>query len=139
MSNDMTEFKGKFMRLLELRETRDTDKAVSKKSEAAYREYEAELWAELADAGIKGTLKFEFGDLGTASFVSRSTTYGTIVDKKTAIAALKAIGESEAINEESIREGRLNSLVRDYLETGKELPDGVDHYERKGISISRKA
>lgn len=124
---------------MELRETRDFDKKKYDTSKAAYREYESELFEELRELGIRGTLTFDFGgDLGTAAFVSRATTYGTIVDKRTAIEALKREGHTEAIMEEAIREGRLNELVRTYHETGKELPEGVDFYERKIISISRK-
>lgn len=135
---DTAEFKAKFQRLLELREARDVDKSKSKKSEAAYREYESELWEELSESGISGSLKFDFGDMGNAAFVSRSTIYGSVVDKKAAIASLKKLGLGDAINDEAIREGRLNEIVRDYMETGQELPDGVSFYPRKGISISRK-
>lgn len=136
--SDSTAFKAKFARLLELREQRDIDKQAAKKSEAVYRECEAELWQELADAGIRGTLKFDFGELGSASFVSRATTYGKVSDKQTAIESLKALGLFDTINEESIREGRLNELVRTMEETHQEFPDGIGSYQRKGISISRK-
>lgn len=133
------EFKAKFQRLVELRETRDIDKAAAKRSEAAYRESEAELFAELQDAGIRGRLEFDFGpELGTVKFQRRSTPYGRIIDKAAAVEAFKKLGKHEIIYEESIREGRLNEFVRDTLETHGELPTGVDFYHREGISISRK-
>ena len=136
--SDISQFKSRFQRLLELRETRDIDKQKSKTSEKEYREYEAELFEELRELGVKGTIKFDFGDLGTASFVSRSTMYGKLVDKDAAITALKAAGYGDVIFAEAVREGRLNELVRDLMESKTELPEGVDFYERKGISISRK-
>lgn len=137
--SDIADFKSRFQRLLELRERRDIEKKASKKSEKEYREYEAALWEELFEMGVRGTIKFDFGgDLGEASFVSRATTYGKIIDAEVAMAALKAAGHGDVIYSEAVREGRLNELVRDLLESKQELPEGVDMYQRKGISISRK-
>jgi hypothetical protein len=137
--SDISEFKSRFQRLLELREARDIDKKKATTSEKAYREYEAELWEELSELGVKGTISFDFGgDLGTAKFVSRATTYGKIIDSEAALRALKAAGYGDVIYSEAVREGRLNELVRDLLESKTELPEGVDFYTRKGISISRK-
>lgn len=136
--SDLDDFKSRFQRLLELRETRDIDKSKSKRSEKAYREYEAELFEAIKEAGIKGRLSFDFGgDLGTAKFQLRATTYGKIIDKASAIAALKAEGLDDLIYEEAVRERRLNELVRDRIESKSDLPDGVDWYDRRMISISR--
>lgn len=135
---DLDDFKARFQRLLELREERDIDKTKSKRSERAYRNYEAELFQEIKDAGIKGRLSFDFGGtLGTARFQLRSTTYGKLEDKAAAIAALKAEGLGELIYEEAVRERRLNELVRDRIEAKADLPEGVGWYDRRGISISR--
>lgn len=135
----INEFKAHFQRLLELREQRDIDKKTAKKSERLYRDAEAELFQELEEAGVKGRQTFDFGgDLGTAKFQARSTNYGRIIDREVALAALEAEGLDEVIYERSIRDKRLNELVRDRLESGSELPDGVDFYSRQGISISRK-
>jgi hypothetical protein len=137
--SDTADFKAKFQRLLELREARDIDKAKSKKSEAEYREAEAELFAELEEAGIRGRLEFDFGgDLGVAKFQRRSTIYGRIVNKQAALESLKAMGLDDVIYEEAVREGRLNEKVREWLETKAEIPEGIDYYPREGISISRK-
>src|SRR5947209_10914589 len=139
MATDINEFKARFQRLLELREQRDIDKQKASKSEREYRDAEAELYQAIEEAGIRGRLKFDFGgDLGTASFQTRSTNYGRVIDKDAAIAALKAEGLDEVVFSEAIREKRLNELVRDRLESRADLPDGVDFYSRKGISISRK-
>jgi hypothetical protein len=139
VSDVTAELKSKFQRLLELRETRDIDKARAKKSEEAYREAELELYEELKDSGMRGRIGFDFGgDLGRASFNLRTTHYGRIVDKEAALKSLKASGDYDVIYTDSIREGRLNSLVNTRLETRKDLPDGVDFYTKRGITISRK-
>jgi hypothetical protein len=135
----MSAFKAPFQRFLELREQRDIDKQALAKSEAKYREAESELLQQIEDAGIKGRLTFDFGgDLGKASFQLRATNYGRVVDKDAALEALKAEGLDDVIYTEAIREKRVNELVRDRLESQSELPDGIDFYTRKGISISRK-
>lgn len=137
--SDMDEFKSSFQRLAELRTQRDADKKAASVSEAAYREKEAELYAELEEAGIRGRLEFDFGgDLGTIKFQRRSTIYGRVLNKEDALQALKKMGLNDVIYSEAVNQGRLNERVRDWLETGTELPEGLDFYTRDAISISRK-
>lgn len=137
--SDMDEFKASFRRLAELRQARDKDKKAAEKSEKTYREKEAELFAELEEAGIRGRLTFDFGgDLGTYKFQRRTTVYGRVLDKATALASLKKAGLDDVIYSESVNQGRLNEKVRDWLESGEQIPDGLDFYPRNAISISTK-
>lgn len=137
--SDMDEFKASFQRLAELRQSRDRDKKAAEKSEKAYREKEAELYAELEEAGIRGRLTFDFGgDLGTYKFQRRATIYGRVLDKKTALEALKKLGLSDMVYSEAVNQGRLNEKVRDWLEAGETIPEGLDFYTREAISISTK-
>lgn len=138
--SDLDQFKARFRQLLELRVQSDIDKVTADKSSKEYREYEAELWEEVKEAGIQGSLTFDFGaDLGKCRFTARQPTiYGRVLDKDTAIAALRAEGLDDVIYESAVREGRLNELVRDRMESGDSLPDGVDYYDRKGITITRR-
>lgn len=137
-ATEMTDLKAKFRNLLELRVQRDEDKAAADASSRAYREAESELYTEMEDAGMRGRITFDFGgDLGKAGFQLRRTTYGRVLDNETAIAALEAEGLSDVIYDKAVREGRLNELVRDRLEARDKLPDGIDFYDRKGLSISR--
>lgn len=125
------EFASKFNHLAELRKKADEDKAAADASKEALSEYQAELYEELEEAGIRGRHTFKFG-----KFQRASTTYGQVLDKKTAIESLKKLGYADAIIEESIAKGRLNEIVRDLLEAGKPLPDGIGSYEQKRIQIS---
>lgn len=141
MSDDTTttDFKAKFQRLVELREERDMTKTAAKNAEKAYREYEAELFAETEEAGMEGRFGWDFGsDLGTAKFNRRRTFYGRVLDKESALKALREAGILDTIIEDHIREGRLNELVRDRLESGQDMPEGIDWYAREGITISRR-
>lgn len=137
--SDLAALESKFRRLAELRETRDIDKQTAESSEAAYREYEAELLEAIDESALRGTVEFDFGaDLGIIRFQPRRTIYGKIIDKNAALDAF----EEEAIVDEmtapKIEARRLNEYVRDRIESGQELPDGVGYYEKRYVTISRK-
>lgn len=137
--SDLARLESKFRRLAELREQRDFDKQAAERSEAEYREYEAELLETIDESALRGSVEFDFGgELGTIRFQPRRTIYGRIVDKNAAMEAF----ENEAIIEEmtapKIEAKRLNEYVRDRLEHDGNLPPGVDYYERKYVTISRK-
>jgi hypothetical protein len=129
----------KFRRLAELREERDTDKAALKASENAYREYESELLETVAESSLRGSVEFDFGgDLGVIRFQPRATIYGKVVDQHAALDALDEEMLREEMTKEAIEARRLNEYVRDKLERGEELPEGIGYYERKFFTISHK-
>ncbi len=137
--SDLARLESKFRRLAELREQRDFDKQTAERSESEYREYEAELLGDIDESALRGSVEFDFGgELGTIRFQPRRTLYGKIVDKNAAMEAF----EEEAIIEEmtapKIEAKRLNEYVRDRMENGGNLPPGVDYYERRYVTISRK-
>lgn len=137
--SDLAGLESKFRRLAELREQRDIDKKASEASEKNYREYEAELFESIEDSALRGTVEFDFGgDLGVIRFQPRRTIYGRVIDK---MAALESF-ENEALVDEmtapKIEARRLNEYVRDRLENHQALPDGIDYYERRFFTISRK-
>lgn len=138
--SDLANFESKFRRLAELREQRDIDKAALKNSESAYREYESELLETVADSSLRGSVEFDFGgDLGVIRFQPRGTIYGKVVDKAAALDSLDEAMLREEMTSEAIEARRLNELVRDYLERGEELPEGIGFYERKFFTITHKA
>lgn len=137
---ELAQLESKFRRLAELREDRDIAKKTAETAEGEYREYEAELFVAIEDSSLRGTVEFDFGgDLGIIRFQPRSTIYGRVIDKNAALDAF----ENEALVDEmvapKIEARRLNEYVRDRLESGQELPDGVGYYERKFFTISRKS
>lgn len=137
--SELAALEGKFRRLAELRETRDFDKKTAEVSEEAYREYEAALLATIEESSLKGSVEFDFGgDLGTIRFTPRSTIYGRIVDKNAALEAFEAEAIGEEMTSPKIEARRLNEYVRERLESGEELPDGVGFYEKRFLTISRK-
>ena len=129
----------RFIRLVELREQRDFDKAQFERSEREYREYEKELFSEVDESPLEGTIKMDLGpEHGTVSFRLNRTVYGRIIDQDTALEAFEDEAITEELTKPGIQKRRLNELVRERLENGVKLPEGIDYYENRGITISRK-
>lgn len=136
---DLLALESRFRRLAELREQRDIDKEALKASEAAYREYEAALLEEVKDSSLRGSVEFDFGEeLGVIRFQPRKTIYGKVIDKQAALKAFEDLMLDDEMTGTSFESRRLNEFVRDAVESGKELPEGVGSYERAFFTISRK-
>jgi hypothetical protein len=137
--SDLSALESKFRRLAELREQRDIDKKAAENSESEYRAYEAELFETIEESALRGTVEFDFGgDLGLIRFQPRRTIYGRVIDKAAALEALEAEALVEEMTAPKIEARRLNELVRDRMESNQELPEGIDYYERRFFTISRK-
>lgn len=129
----------KFRRLAEVRQQRDIDKATAERSEREYREYEANLFEQIEDSSLRGTVEFDFGgDLGIIRFQPRRTIYGRIVDKNAALDAFEQEALLDEMSSPKVEARRLNEYVRDRLENGQSLPAGVDYYEKRFFTISKK-
>lgn len=129
----------KFRRLAEKREDRDIAKSAYEKRERDYREYEAELFEQIEDSALRGTVEFDFGgDLGVIRFQPRRTIYGRIIDKNAALDAFENEAIADEMSSPKIEARRLNEYVRDRLENNQNLPTGVDFYIKQYFTISRK-
>lgn len=137
--SDLVALESKFRRLAELRETRDIDKQAAEHSEGAYREYEAELFEQIEGSALRGTVEFDFGDLGVIRFQPRQTIYGRVIDKMAALDSLEGEDLIEEMTAPKIEARRLNEYVRGRLENGQPLPDGIDYYTRSYFTISKKS
>lgn len=128
-----------FRRLVELREKRDEDKAAADASEEEYREYEADLFERMLNSPVKGTRRIDLGEpFGVVVFTPRETKYGRILDLDKALDYFDSRAMSDEMTKPGISKRKLNELVRELLEQGKPLPDGVDWYANRGITISKK-
>lgn len=137
--SDLSALESKFRRLAELRQERDIDKKSAENSERAYREYEAELFEQIEGSALRGTVEFDFGDeLGVIRFQPRQTIYGRVIDKMAALDSLQDEDLVEEMTAPKIEARRLNEYVRERLENGQKLPDGIDYYTRQYFTISKK-
>jgi hypothetical protein len=129
----------KFRRLVELRDDRDEKKTAYDSAEEDYREYEAELYEWMKQSPIKGSRRIDLGEgMGVIVFTPRETYYGRILDKDKALKWFKERRMLPELTRSEIAKRKLNEIVRDRLESGSPMPDGVDFTANRGITISRK-
>jgi hypothetical protein len=129
--------KNKLRQLAEDRRARDQADLAKKAAERQYRQTEAEIIAMLEESGQKGRITFNFGgELGTISFQKKSTIYGRVLDRNQALDVFEERAMVDEMTEPKISDRRLNEFVRNELEQGNDLPDGIDYHERKFVSIS---
>lgn len=128
----------KLRRYFELRDRRDETKTAAENAEKEYREYEQEIWQELAESPLEGAIRVNLGeDIGTITFTPKETPFGRIIDKEKAMQAFEEMGRKEELIAGTIQKGRLNEYVRECLENGNSLPEGVDFYTQRRVSISQ--
>lgn len=137
--SDEEQIASKFRRLVELRTNRDERKTAAEVSEKEYRDYESDLFEEIQSGPMQGTRRIDLGEpFGLVAFTPRETTFGRIIDSEAAVEYFEEHGQTEEMTKPQIGKGKLNERVRELLEQGKPLPDGVDFYVNRGITISRK-
>lgn len=91
---------------------------------------EAALFAQMRDRGLL-TLRTDSG-----TFTCKETIYGNIND----IDAFAKWADAQGLSDEFLKlapeKRRINELVRDLLQSGEELPEGVNWYPKEYIGIS---
>ena len=104
---------------------------------ADYRAAEEGILQRMEELGLK-TFTVELPGVGEVRFTRRKpTVYGRIVDPDAAYAALESQGRADEMFAPKVQASRLNELVRESLEQGMPLPEGVDFYEKAGVTVSR--
>jgi hypothetical protein len=133
------EAKGKLRRLMEAREKRDEAKKAAEESEKDYREIEAEVYDDLEESGLTGTVKIDLGQpWGVVSFNTRETYFGRIIDADEALDYFDQRAMTEEVSAPKFVMKRINEEVRDRIEQGLKMPPGIDYFARRGVTITRQ-
>lgn len=133
------EAKAKLRRLMEARQKRDDEAAAAKASEAEYRDIEAEVYEELDESGIVGSLKVNLGEpWGWVAFNTRETYFGRIIDQEAALDWYENRSMTDEVTAPKFVMARINEEVRDRKEQGLDMPPGIDYYARRGVTITRQ-
>ncbi len=126
-------------RLFELREKRDADKKKAEVSEAEFREAEQDFFMQWENSPLQGAMKIDLGgSIGEVSFSPRETYFGRILDSDKAQTYFEQRAMVDEMFQPKIAKKRLNEFVRECLDNGTPLPDGVDFYAQRGITITRQ-
>lgn len=124
---------------MEARQRRDESKKRAETDEKDYREIEADVYEALEKNPIKGTLKVDLGEpFGVVSFLQRETPFGRVYDKDKALEHFELRAMVDELTEPKFVMKRINEIVRDCVEQGKQPPPGVDYYTRRGVTITRQ-
>lgn len=134
------EFIAKCRRFVEARQKRDRAKAAAKEAEDDYRELEAEVHDMLTpeDPLAKATaVKVPLGEpWGTVTFQPRATDYARIIDDEKAVEWAEGRALIDEFTAPKFVMARLNEEVREARDEGKPLPDGVDFYTKRFVTIT---
>lgn len=129
----------KVRRLMELREKRDEAKTAAENAEKEYREHEADVWEALEDSPVKPPFKVDLGEpYGVVSFHPKETYYGRVIDKEKALEYFEGRAMIDEVTEPKIVAARVNEIVRDAIEQAESLPDGLDFYAKRFVSITKQ-
>jgi len=136
--SELNEIQQKLRRVFEARQERDTTKTAAERAEKAYRRIESETWDELEEGPMRPPYKVDIGSpYGVVSFHPKETYYGRVIDAEKAIEYFEKRALVDEFTESKISKSRLNELVREKMEQGEQMPDGVDFYPRRFITITR--
>lgn len=111
-------------------------KAESDEATREYRLAEEALLDAMDEAGLKsGT--YELPKIGKVRFTRRKPTiYGRINDIDKAMEAFENSGRVDELFHPKVEGARLNEYVRECIDQGIPLPDGVDWYAKEGVTVS---
>ena len=76
-------------------------------------------------------------DTGVVSFYPKETYYGRVIDKDKALDYFEQRAMMDEVTEPKIVMARVNEIVRDALEQNESLPEGLDFYPRRFITITK--
>lgn len=126
-------------KFVDKRTARDKAKAAFDKAEKEFKATQESVWDHLDDIGLT-TFNIDLGPgYGNVQFQKRETIRGIVKDHDKATAALQALGLEDALlGKPKIHQAPLTEHVKDLLEQGEQLPEGIDFNPTRYVSMSRK-
>lgn len=125
-------------KLLDLRAINDKAQAAAKKAKADLDGHQRQVFDAMQDLGLKTTTIDLGPGYGTVQLGRRETIRSRIIDLDTALDAFEREARTDEITKTDVRKAVLNELVRERLETGQKLPDGVDFTRTPFIQVTRR-
>jgi hypothetical protein len=124
--------------LIDRRAANDKAQKAAKGTKLLLDEQQQLVHKLLEDLGMK-TATLELGTgYGTVQVGRRQTIRSRVFDMEKALAWLSAHGRREEMTRDEVRKAPMNELVRECLETGQPLPEGVDYTTTPFVQVTRK-
>lgn len=105
--------------------------AEAKEAKRLLEEQRLELWEFLENAGIK-TINHDLGRITRSAIIK-----ATVSDREALARALDELGLLETFTRREFRRDVLNAFVREHIEGGDDLPEGIDSWVEKRITFTR--
>ena len=128
---DQNELRARLDELAVLKEDANVKQREADAAKAKHDEAQATLWHDMDAAGMKGFKTDQH------SFARKATIYSTIQDADAFEAWCQENGLTEDYLKMAPKKQQLNELVRERLDNGQSLPEGVHWYAREYIAISK--
>lgn len=125
-------------KFISLREKKEKTAREANRADREFKEYQAQLFAELEDEGITTTTVDAGAKHGKVRLQVRRTRKARVIDMDRAIEDLTDRGLAEEILKPAPRQKQLNQLIRTLQEQGEELPAGVEPTTTEYISLTFK-
>jgi len=125
--------------LVTRREAFEKAEKEAKRLKDEYKETQADFWETMDDQGLT-TFTADLGPgFGKVQFQKRETIRGVVKDADKAAAAIKELGlELELLGAPKVHQKVLSEHVRDWLQSGQALPEGIDFNPTRYVSVTRK-
>jgi hypothetical protein len=116
------------------------DKAYKEKvkAENAKKAAEADLNEAMAKAKMPGATLDLGPGYGRVQFNREQKVNSSVFDKDAAIAYFEAQGMATGYVEGTVRKAPLNQLIRERIESGQELPPGVEPRITKYVKVTKR-
>ena len=130
--------KAEARKLLKLRREAEEKKKASKQADSKLAAQQRIVFDLMEGEDVKTTTINLGSPYGEVQLGRRQKVFSRVFDKEALRQALKEEGrETEAI-EVSFRKAPLNELVRERIETGQSLPDGLDFSRTPYVQVTIK-
>lgn len=125
-------------KLLDRRTANDAQQKLAKQTKEKLDAQQRVVYEMLEESGQKTTTIELGGDYGTVSLGRRKKTFARVLNIDILLKALRAEGREEETIKHDVRKAPLNELVKERLETGQAMPDGLDFSDTPYVQVTRK-
>lgn len=115
----------------ELRAAHEDAAERAKQAKANYEKAQLELWERMDGTGVKSI------NIRGTSYAAKSTIYGTVQDKEAVRRWAVDEGNAPELFEMKPRKGLVNERVRQMIDNGEELPEGLGFYTDHYVSQTK--
>lgn len=125
-------------KLLDLRADHKKKDQAAKAAKSELDEHQRVVFDLMRGMGLETTTLNLGEGYGRVQIGRRETIRSRVIDLDAALDAFESEARVDEITKTEVRKAQLNELVRERLETGQPLPEGVDFTRTPFIQVTRR-